>query len=179
MRKEKTLEKKDRLGYSLYNGIFVGLMAEHFYSGGLYFSCTRCSSCCRHESGFVYISESDLTKLCRYCNLERDEFIAVYCRWVPYEGGEQALSLKEKHNFDCVFWENGCTVYGARPVQCVTYPFWTHLVCSEQAWSAGAAHCPGMKQGLNKAGIFRDMNTIDASLTQYKNNNPIIKKNEA
>ncbi len=38
------------------------------------------------------------------------------------ENGETVLKLKE--NGDCVFWDDGCTIYPERPRQCRTFPFW-------------------------------------------------------
>lgn len=59
-----------------------------------------------------------------------------------------ALCLKERPNFDCVFWtEAGCSVYEARPVQCSTYPFWSTLVETEGSWREEARDCPGIGRG--------------------------------
>jgi Fe-S-cluster containining protein len=59
-----------------------------------------------------------------------------------------SLSLSEKPNYDCIFWEaSGCTVYEDRPIQCSTFPFWSSLLDSRQAWKDGGADCPGMDRG--------------------------------
>ena len=58
------------------------------------------------------------------------------------------MSLIEKINYDCVFWDNGCTVYQARPVQCITYPFWPVIIESELRWNKESNNCPG----INKKG---------------------------
>jgi Fe-S-cluster containining protein len=57
-----------------------------------------------------------------YLNLEAELFVKKYCRWVD-QGGDPILSLVEKSNFDCIFWDQGCTIYQARPDQCRSYPF--------------------------------------------------------
>jgi Fe-S-cluster containining protein len=145
---------------------------------GRRFSCARCSSCCRHESGFVYISRADLTKLCGHCALDEARFIALYCRWVLYEDNKFALCLKEKRNFDCVFYADkdmGCAVYDARPVQCVTYPFWTRLVDSAQAWNDEAERCPGIAQGLRGRGELYAPERIGQVSARYARNTPLIK----
>src|SRR5574344_288995 len=98
-----------------------------FYDKGLHFSCQKCSHCCRIDPGFVYLSQSDLTNLCQWFKFTQEQFISMYCRKVPYYDGTTVLSLREKKNYDCIFWDNGCTVYGARPVQCSTYPFWSWM----------------------------------------------------
>ncbi len=56
---------------------------EPFYKDGLCFTCQRCSSCCRFDPGFVNLSETDLEKLLKWSNLDRESFIAAWCRWVP------------------------------------------------------------------------------------------------
>jgi len=122
-----------------------------FLAAGLRFSCKRCSSCCRHESGFVYLSENDLSRLAHKFKMEYTAFIQTWCRWVPFDWGKgregERLSLKEKSNFDCIFWNDGCTVYRARPLQCETFPFWDNIVCSARAWEAAGKSCPGINSG--------------------------------
>ena len=92
---------------------------KQFFSSGLKFSCKRCSACCRYDSGFVYLSENDVEKLTLLLKINRNSFLSEFCRWVKDWKGEDVLSLKEKPNKDCILWEAGCTVYDARPVQCV------------------------------------------------------------
>ena len=154
---------------------------EGSLDAGRRFSCLRCSSCCRHESGFVYLSRADLTKLCEYCTLEEAQFVALYCRWTPYEDAKLALCLKEKHNFDCVFYADeagGCSVYGARPVQCQTYPFWTGLTGSAQAWQDEAKRCPGIAEGLRGHGDFYDCSRSKGMEARYSHNAPLVKIRE-
>lgn len=123
-------------------------MEDTFYKDGLCFECQQCSNCCRKEPGYVYISNDDLTKLLDWFNLKKDIFIQKYCRWVPYYDGTEVLCLNEKPNYDCIFWENGgCSVYGARPLQCSTFPFWGFIVKNEQAWKDAGKDCPGIGKG--------------------------------
>jgi Fe-S-cluster containining protein len=93
--------------------------------------------------------------------MKEDAFIKTYCRWVPDAGffaGDspgrgsenpvrELLSLREKSNFDCIFWENGCTVYEERPLQCGTFPFWESIVHSSVSWNELMKDCPGMGKG--------------------------------
>jgi Fe-S-cluster containining protein len=74
-----------------------------------------------------------------------NEFVETYCRWVPSPEGGEWLSLKEKANFDCVFWEGGCAVYSSRPLQCRTFPFWKNNLLSVRAWKS--LSCPGINRG--------------------------------
>jgi Fe-S-cluster containining protein len=143
-------------------------MSQPFYTLGLKFTCKKCSRCCRYEPGYVYLSETDLTKLLSQCNLDREAFIQQYCRWVPDWEGDKILALKETADYDCILWNQGCTVYDARPVQCVSYPFWTSLLKSADAWNAGALECPGINQGER-----RGFEHIQERLAEYAGNVPV------
>jgi Fe-S-cluster containining protein len=116
------------------------------YEKGLRFSCVRCSACCRHESGYVFLSRSDLDALASELNMTSDDFTAAYCRWTGPPGFSQ-LSLREKSNLDCVFWKDGCTVYKKRPRQCWSFPFWPAILESPAAWENAARSCPGIGKG--------------------------------
>jgi Fe-S-cluster containining protein len=118
-----------------------------FYTSGLKFSCKRCSTCCRYDSGFVYLSAKDLEKLILELKMDRSSFIKKFCRWVMALNGNEVLSLKEKSNKDCILWNSGCLVYLARPLQCRTFPFWENIISSYKAWKVAASGCLGMDSG--------------------------------
>jgi hypothetical protein len=116
-------------------------------NNGLRFACSRCSICCRFESGYVWLSRKDLHDLHIGLQLSTEETVERYCRIVDI-GGFRQLSLKEQPNRDCIFWQNGaCSVYGFRPLQCRTYPFWSHQVEDVESWEAASEHCPGIGIG--------------------------------
>ena len=122
-------------------------MEKPFYSNGLKFECQRCSACCRHEPGYVFLSKIDLRDLSGNLKMSEKEFFDKYCRKVDI-GGFSRISLNEKKNFDCIFWENGgCRVYQFRPLQCRTYPFWRPYLESEEDWNALSESCPGVNKG--------------------------------
>ena len=107
-------------------------MQESFYESGLRFECTRCSTCCRHTPGYVFLSPQDLATLTQAARLTEDEFLRRYCRSVDL-GLARRVSLREKPNLDCILWENsGCSRYEARPLQCRSFPFWSACVTSRQ-----------------------------------------------
>ncbi|MDR0719628.1 MAG: YkgJ family cysteine cluster protein [Treponema sp.] len=118
-----------------------------FFADGLKFSCTRCSSCCRYEPGFVFLSQVDLALLVKGLQMGYTETMKTYCRWVKAGGDLEWLSLKEKSGYDCIFWQGGCSVYEYRPLQCRAFPFWHSNLASPEAWEAAAAFCPGMGKG--------------------------------
>jgi Fe-S-cluster containining protein len=95
----------------------------------------------------VFLSEKDLEKLAAEMKQDRGGFVRTYCRWVTDWQGKEVLSLKEKTNKDCIFWDSGCTVYEKRPLQCRTFPFWESTTASEKAWEIAATGCHGMNTG--------------------------------
>ena len=135
-----------------------------FYASGLRFSCKRCSTCCRYEPGYVYLSEKDVAELIQELKMERNSFIKTYCRWVRGRNRDEVLSLKEKINKDCIFWKDGCIVYNARPLQCITFPFWENIIASSESWNIAASDCPGMNTGQlhSESSIDRKIKSMDA-----------------
>ncbi len=120
-----------------------------FYEKGLRFQCTRCSQCCRFTPGFVFLSADDLKSIARIVKLSIEEVVSRYCRVVNI-GGFKRLSLIEKSNYDCIFWEDtGCRIYAGRPLQCKSYPFWQSNLESIEAWENVFTKCPGAGKGKN------------------------------
>jgi len=79
--------------------------------------------------------------------MDRGTFMEHYCREVNISGFHR-VSLIEKANCDCVFWEQGgCSVYRYRPMQCRTYPFWSGNLVSERTWEHLRSSCPGVGRG--------------------------------
>jgi Fe-S-cluster containining protein len=152
-------------------------MMASFYAQGLKFSCTRCSSCCRIDPGFVFLSQTDLSVLAAAFKMGYDEFVETYCRWIPQDSNGRKgkkLSLREKKNFDCIFWKAGCTVYEYRPLQCRSFPFWPSNLSSRKAWERTATDCPGMNRG-----ILHSAEVIEGWLEQQRGEKVIIGKGGA
>lgn len=141
---------------------------DKFYKDGLCFECQRCSFCCGHSPGFVYLSWRDLDSLCAFFSLSRADFVEKYCRWADYYYGKKVLALREMKNFDCVLWKDGCSAYEARPVQCSTWPFWSWIVESRESWDDCAKDCPGMNKGA-----LHSFEEIDSAQKRYLENLPI------
>jgi Fe-S-cluster containining protein len=134
---------------------------QPFYSSGLYFTCIRCSACCRYQPGFVFLSKKDVEILAAEAKIGYNEFIEVYCRWIPQGGGMERLSLKEKSNYDCIFWNEGCSVYKGRPLQCRNFPFWHSVLVSFETWEITAESCPGIGKGT-----YHTKDCIESCLVQ-------------
>ena len=120
---------------------FIYRMKE-FYKKGLNFKCQGSGKCCvsRGEYGNVYLTKSDKVAMAKYLKLSVKQFLKKYC-----EVTDGVLHLiQPKNTDDCIFLEkNRCTVYGARPTQCRTWPFWPENM-NPKAWKKNVvAFCPG------------------------------------
>jgi Fe-S-cluster containining protein len=117
---------------------------EPWYRDGLRFSCTRCGNCCTGAPGDVWLSPDELATLADFLQQPPEQVRARYTR-----GHGDNLSLRERPNGDCVFWDRnaGCTVYAARPTQCRTWPFWASTTATRDDWNRTRSVCPGAGQG--------------------------------
>jgi Fe-S-cluster containining protein len=118
----------------------------------------------------VFLSKTDVDILASFLNIDYNAFIKTYCRWITGYGYKARLSLKEKSNYDCVFWKEGCTVYAGRPRQCRTFPFWPDILQSAEAWDNAALSCPGIGKGKRY-----DRAYIDLRLKE-RQEDPVIEK---
>jgi Fe-S-cluster containining protein len=115
-----------------------------WYEEGLRFSCHQCGNCCRGaQPGFVYVTPFRVRRIAAFLGIRERAFRRDYVR--RDENGEAVLELKE--NGDCVFWENGCTIYPERPRQCRTFPFWGETLKTPFDWSKLEEFCHGVDQG--------------------------------
>ncbi len=132
-------------------------MSASFYAGGLRFACQRCSRCCRHEPGYVFLTQEDLERLGQALGLAGSEVLARYCRQVRL-GGFRRVSLRETPAYDCILWApEGCQVYGHRPLQCRSFPFWPPNLEGPEDWERLKEHCPGVGAGgLHSGKAIRD-----------------------
>ena len=113
-----------------------------WYADGLKFKCTQCGDCCTGAPGFVWVNQEEIAAIAATIDMSNiDEFEEQYVRTV---GARK--SLKEFSNGDCVFFDNknrGCRVYGARPRQCRTWPFWDSNLKTPESWQQTCQFCPG------------------------------------
>jgi Fe-S-cluster containining protein len=119
-------------------------MSTPWYRDGLRFTCTECGDCCTGEPGFVWVDQEELSAIADFLDEDVDLVRAVYTR-----PGQRGLTLREKANGDCVFYERGrgCLIYPVRPAQCRTWPFWKSNVETPEDWQHTCAICPGSGQG--------------------------------
>jgi len=123
----------------------------------------------------VFLSEKDVSALVVALSIDHEDFLSKFCRWDwRASEGPARLSLKEKANYDCIFWsaeKEGCSVYDARPIQCRAFPFWSLIVSSEKNWKSTAKDCPGIGRG-----DIVPFGSIEKWLALRKNE-PIISRN--
>lgn len=63
------------------------------------------------------------------------------------EKADGFTSLVSRPDGPCVFYQDGCTIYPVRPIQCSTFPFWGDVVKSPHRWQEQAQKCKGMNKG--------------------------------
>ena len=107
------------------------------------FQCQRCSNCCRHDEGFVFLTKENAERIADHLKMTLAEFMEQCCRKVEMPEGK-VLCLKEKSNFDCIFWSNGCLIYEVRPTQCMTFPYWPFLVNDKKLQEEEKHRCKGL-----------------------------------
>jgi Fe-S-cluster containining protein len=132
-------------------------MSGSFFDAGLRFGCRRCSDCCRHEPGYVFLTQDDLQRLAEGLALPQSEVLDRYCRQVRV-GAFRRVSLRETAAYDCILWgQDGCRVYGHRPLQCRSFPFWAANLGSPEGWEQLKQQCPGVGTGsLHSGQTIRD-----------------------
>ena len=117
-----------------------------WYADGLRFRCTQCGDCCTGAPGYVWVNKEEIRALAEEVGADDVEaFEQEYVRKIGIR-----KSLREFPNGDCVFFDNEqrkCTVYGARPRQCRTWPFWDSNLRTEEAWAETCEACPGSGRG--------------------------------
>ena len=116
-----------------------------WYQDGLRFTCTQCGDCCGGAPGHVWVNNEEIAALAAALGQSVAEFESVYVRQVGIR-----KSLKERENYDCVLLDQEtrkCTVYGSRPRQCRTWPFWDSNLKSPRDWQHACSVCPGSGQG--------------------------------
>jgi Fe-S-cluster containining protein len=115
-----------------------------WYHNGLQFKCSGCGDCCTGAPGYVWVNKAEIAALAELVDLDVETFMERYTRQIGIRH-----SLVELPNYDCVFLdaERHCTVYGARPRQCRTWPFWQSNIRTPEDWERTCEECPGSGTG--------------------------------
>lgn len=115
---------------------------SYFFDQGLRFACRQCGACCVGESGTIYVTKAEIEIIAASTHLSMDEFKAQYL--YPYK---DSFSIKEDKQGRCLFFDQGCTIYTTRPLQCRTFPFWFCILRSEKRWHHIKRQCPRIGSG--------------------------------
>lgn len=106
-------------------------------------ACETCAgNCCIGESGYIWVTQTEMKSMAEHLNMEEEAFINDYLlkiryrftlKELPYEGG-----------FGCIFFDRTqkmCRIYEVRPSQCRTFPFWDYF---KDNIDEVVAECPGI-----------------------------------
>ena len=118
----------------------------------LRFACQRgCINCC-NQSGFVYLTENDLSKAAKFTGMSRRAFEKKYVYRTAHE-----LRLRKPRDKQCPFLlDHGCSIHPAKPTQCRTFPFWPELVENREAMAERLAILPRHRQRAADSDRYRD-----------------------
>lgn len=110
---------------------------------GLRFECQPgCTNCCR-QTGFVYLTETDLVRIADFLGMTSAAFERAYVYRTKH-----LLRLRVPRETQCHFLrEDGCSIHAVKPTQCRIFPFWPELMDDKREWRKTAAWCPGIGQG--------------------------------
>ena len=110
---------------------------------GVRFECQPgCTNCCR-QKGFVYLTETDLTRIAEFLGMPAREFERRYVYRTKH-----LLRFRMPRHTQCHFLrEDGCSIHPAKPTQCRIFPFWPEMVDNKREWRKTAAWCPGIGKG--------------------------------
>ncbi|WP_373034546.1 YkgJ family cysteine cluster protein [Sulfurimonas sp.] len=111
-------------------------------------ACSTCEGrCCTGESGYIYVTKSEIEEISKLLDLDIRDFVNEYLFKKGYKYSIKEIKYNDSH--ECIFYDrdiNGCKIYEARPSQCITFPFWDyykHRVDELQQ------ECPGIIIGNN------------------------------
>jgi len=106
------------------------------------FDCTGCGKCCKVQ-GTVVMSHKEVVLAAKLLNISVHRFKVLYVeeeQEMPQDGSIGWVKLRDKgaaDNSACIFLNdnNQCNIYEARPLQCLSYPFWPSIMASRKSWN--------------------------------------------
>ena len=116
-----------------------------WYDEGLRFECTECGACCSGEPGYIWVNQDEIHSMAAAIGIAPEDFEKAYVR---REGRRRTLT--ERPGGDCVMLDattRRCRVYGFRPRQCRSWPFWGSNIRTPEDWQRTCEECPGAGKG--------------------------------
>lgn len=91
----------------------------------------------------MWVNEEEMKEIAHFLNISLQDFKRKYIRRV----GNRYSLLESKQTYDCIFLKDKkCQIYGARPTQCRTFPWWPQNLSSKEAWEKTANYCEGIRE---------------------------------
>ncbi len=108
--------------------------------------CKSCEgNCCIGESGNIWINKIEIENLSKYLNISLYEIQFKFLEKRGYKYSIKEVQLS-KNNYACIFFDlnkKQCSIYEARPMQCMTFPFWKYFKKNKEEVFK---ECPAIKQ---------------------------------
>lgn len=90
------------------------------------FNCIKCGTCCRVK-GYIILTFLDVIRLSQHLIMSVNDILNQFTH---YSTDSRQILLE----IPCKFQkENLCSVYPARPIQCIMYPFWGEILQAENS----------------------------------------------
>jgi Fe-S-cluster containining protein len=109
-------------------------------------ACFECEGrCCIGESGYIWVTPSEIEKIANFLSLKRDVFIKNHTQKVKYKRSLKEIKVSD-NNYMCQFFDplsKSCKIYEVRPSQCRTFPFWDRYK-DEKYIEEVRSECPGI-----------------------------------
>jgi len=105
-------------------------------------ACATCRGTCCRWGGYVWLTEEEMMDIAQCKGMELGNFADTYVR-----AASGRLSLQDRlidgEHICCMFdpYDNKCTIYGHRPSQCRTFPFWNG---NREKYMELLEFCPGI-----------------------------------
>lgn len=91
--------------------------------------CEKCGGkCCTGESGYIWVSDSEIANLSKFLGLEVEVFKKRYLDKFGLRYSIKEISFNG--GYACCFFDKkalNCSIYDYRPNQCRTFPFWDYF----------------------------------------------------
>jgi len=128
----------------------MGETKKPWYAAGLAFECGQCGRCCAGpEEGNIWVSEDEIFAIANHLNISIEQMQKIYIR----KSGWRLNIIEDRQTNDCIFLKpgsdgsKGCSIYGVRPAQCRTWPFWKINLATPNSWCNAGQRCPGINHG--------------------------------